>query len=211
MSAAKHLLKKHLPLIIGIAGGSGAGKTWLANQILQQFKKEACLISLDDFYLDRSHLSPARRQKINFDHPRSIDWTELENTLKACIARKSIVVPRYDFATHSRLPEPKQFAPKPLVLVEGLWLLRKASIRHLFDYTIFLGCPSDTRLERRLQRDSRERGRTRESIQQQFQKCVAPMHERYVEPQRRWADRVFNDAPGRDDIEQLVATIKTLI
>lgn len=211
MSAAKHLLKKHLPVIIGIAGGSGAGKTWLARQLMAHFEKEACIISLDDFYLDRSHLPPARRAKINFDHPRCIDWGLLEQTLQKCLSRRPMALPSYDFATHSRRQTPKQFVPKPLILLEGLWLLRRPAIRRLCDYTIFLSCPSGLRLKRRIKRDCLERGRSKQSIKSQFQKCVAPMHDRFVEPQQRWADRVFKDSPGANEMEELVSTIKTLI
>ncbi|MBA4149804.1 MAG: uridine kinase [Verrucomicrobia bacterium] len=211
MSATKYLWRKRLPVIVGIVGGSGAGKTWLANQLIRNCRKEACLISLDDFYRDRSHLSPARRQKINFDHPRCIDWARLETTLRSCIVGKRTTMPSYDFATHSRREKEKPLLPKPLVLVEGLWLLRRPSVRRLFSYTIFVECPGELRLQRRLHRDCAERGRTKVSVRDQFRSCVAPMHERFVAPQQRWADRVFDHAPNRDEIKQLVTTMESLI
>jgi uridine kinase len=176
---------------VAIVGGSGSGKSWLAAKLEQALAPHALRISLDDFYLDRSHVSPARRARLNFDHPRAVNWQELRQVLAKLLAGRSAVVPRYDFATHCRQPGPRLLRPKPILLLEGLWLLRRVSLRRHFALSIFLDCPGQTRLRRRLARDRSERGRSRAGVEEQFRGKVEPMHRRYVQPQARWADLVL--------------------
>ncbi|MDB6021819.1 MAG: uridine kinase [Pedosphaera sp.] len=175
------------PLLVAIVGGSGAGKSWLADQLQAILGKKAARLSLDDFYLDRSHLPPGRRARINYDHPRAIDWKCVEQVLRDCLAGRMTRVPRYDFATHSRRPDAQILPPKPVILMDGLWLLRRPALRRMFALTIFIDCPARTRLDRRLARDTESRGRSRASVRRQFAECVEPMHELYVSPQARWA------------------------
>jgi uridine kinase len=179
------------PVLVAIAGGSGSGKTWLAQKLEQTLVPLAVRLSLDDFYLDRSHLSPGRRARLNFDDPRAIDWPRLEQVLRTLLAGRSAGVPCYDFKTHCRLSQEKLLPPKPIILLEGLWLLRRPTLRRLFSLRIFLHCPLRTRLRRRLSRDLISRGRTRTSIALQFRRTVEPMHTRYVAPQAALADVVF--------------------
>jgi len=196
--------------LVAVVGGSGAGKTWLADHLQTAVGNGVGRLSLDDFYRDRSHLSPSQRQKINYDHPRAIDWPLFEKSLKACRAGRSIPVPRYDFTTHTRLPGRQTFHPKPLNIVEGLWLLLRPSVRSLFALRIFIDCSVRMRLARRLARDAAERGRSRESVRKQFWETVAPMHERYVAPQRLWAHVVVESPPAPDRVRQLTDLLRTL-
>src|SRR5215475_2894614 len=115
--------------MVAIVGGSGAGKSWLAERLQRSFKASARRLSLDDFYLDRSHLPPARRASLNFDNPGAIDWDCFETALQKLASGKPARVPLYDFETHSRVPRNRIFKPKPILLVEGLWLLRRRSVR----------------------------------------------------------------------------------
>lgn len=179
------------PFVVAIVGGSGSGKSWLADRLARALAPRVVRVSLDDFYRDRSHLSMARRARLNFDHPRAIDWPLVARVLSALCRRQRAHVPRYDFATHARLADKKVLDPKPVILVDGLWLLRRPSIRKLFAFRLFLHCPSTVRFSRRLARDLRSRGRTRASVLHQFRQTVEPMHRRFVEPQIRYADLVL--------------------
>lgn len=199
------------PRFIAIVGGSGAGKTWLARRLTKLLGERATHLTLDDFYRDRSHLKPAACQKINFDHPKAIDWRELEKVIRKCIRGRKACLPRYNFATHCRVNRRAEFTPRPLVLVDGLWLLRRPALRRMFDCKIFLDCPADVRLERRLRRDCAERGRSPESVRRQFLRTVVPMHDRFVASQSRWADIVFNTPPTSREIQQLAKKLKTLL
>lgn len=184
-------------VIIGIAGGSGSGKSWLAERLTASLAPDVAHLSLDDFYVDRSHLSLARRARINFDHPRAIDWQALEQAVRRLRAGRPARVPAYDFSTHCRQPFTKLVPPKGIVLIEGLWTLRRPLLRRLLDARIFLACGPRTRLRRRLARDLKARGRTRESVCRQFRLVVEPMHRRFVEPQARWADVVLREGWGK--------------
>ncbi len=172
-------------------GGSGSGKTWLADQLQKRFGKKAARLSLDDFYRDLSHLSPKRRCKINFDHPRAIDWKDLERVLGEIAAGRPAETPRYEFSTHARLPKGKFVKPKPLIIIDGLWLLRRRAVRRFFSCRIFINCPRSVCLRRRIDRDLVERGRDAVSVRKQFLEQVVPMHERFVASQVRWANVVL--------------------
>jgi uridine kinase len=176
-----------VPLLVAIVGGSAAGKTWLADQLQSLLGNKAARLSLDDFYRDRSHLSPNRRARLNFDHPRAIDWPCVEQTFEDFLAGRPATVPSYDFATHSRKPDAHILPPKPVLLVDGLWLLHRRALRKLFALSIFVDCPASTRLSRRIARDVRARGRSSESVRRQFLETVEPMHQLHVAPQARWA------------------------
>jgi len=197
------------PLLVAIVGGSGAGKTWLAKKLKAALDPEAAHFSLDDFYRDCSRISPERREKINFDHPRTIDWETMEKVLGDLRAGRATRLPRYDFKTHSRVREKTALACKPMVLVDGLWLLHRRSLRRVFALKIFIDCPVRTRRGRRLLRDLRSRGRTRASVLEQLKKNVEPMHERFVAPQKKWADIVLRHTFGAADIKRLVRELRT--
>jgi uridine kinase len=214
---AKHLPNKKRnfaetaskPILIAIVGGSGSGKTWLAKRLEDKLGRMATRLSLDDFYRDRSHLSPAQRARLNFDHPRAIDWPRFEQALRDLRAARPAGVPCYDFATHRR-PRERVLHAKPIILVEGLWLLRRRQLARAFELSLFLDCPARVRFQRRLQRDLRSRGRTVDSIRRQFRTTVEPMHRRHVVPQSRLADLRIKTIPGRRQVIDLAARIRGL-
>lgn len=191
--------------LIAVVGGSGSGKSWLARQLQRRLGARAGTVSLDAFYRDRSALPPRERQRVNFDHPAAIDWPLVAEKLAAIKRGEDVGLPRYDFVTHTRLARARRWRPKPVVVVEGLWLLHRPQLRRLFSLSIYLDCPAAVRRERRIARDQRERGRTRASIVRQFRQQVAPMHNRFVAPQSRRADRVFTTAVTGVEIAGLIA------
>jgi uridine kinase len=196
------------PLLVAIVGGSGAGKSWLSQRLEESLRPRSTRLSLDNFYRDQSHLEPSRRKKINFDHPKAIDWKSAEKVLLACSAGQRIKVPRYSFVTHTRSKTLKVFRPRSVILVDGLWLLRRPPLRRMFALRIFLHCPASLRLDRRLVRDIANRGRDSQSVRKQFRRSVAPMHKRFVAPQVRWADVVLRRPPGQKEIDHLVRIIE---
>jgi uridine kinase len=196
------------PRLIAIVGGSGAGKTWLAEWLEREFAPDAARLSLDDFYRDFSHVSAAQRPRINFDDPAAIDWLLVESVLRESRLGRPTWVPNYDFASHTRLRNKKPWSPKPFVFTDGLWLLWRPSVRALFDLRIFIEAPEELRWRRRLARDVTERGRTPDSVREQFHQTVAPMHERFVEPQARWADIVLQQPLHEDELNQLPFKIR---
>jgi uridine kinase len=185
-------MSRRLPVqLVAVVGGSGAGKGWLVERLCQHLGYDACRLHLDDFYRDRSHLPLARRAQLNFDIPAAIDWEWAERVLLDCRAGQSTTLPCYDFATFSRTPLERTWSPRPIVFVDGLWLLRPPAVRRLFDLKIYLDTPTELRCTRRLARDVAERGYSREMVDRQLRHAVLPMHERYVEPQRKHADLVL--------------------
>ncbi|HEY2329650.1 MAG TPA: uridine kinase [Verrucomicrobiae bacterium] len=196
------------PKLIAILGGSGAGKTWLARRLQREFSPQAARLALDDFYRDLSHLAPASRAEVNFDNPQAIDWPAFEKALRDCRNGRVTQIPQYDFVTHTRLPDGKIFSPRPLILVEGLWLLWSPQIAELFDLKIYLDCPQRLRLERRLFRDVAERGRTPDSVRCQFSETVAPMHEQFVAPQAKLADIILKQPPSEMELFEVTEAIR---
>jgi uridine kinase len=207
-SAVRKPNRDRAPVLVAIVGGSGAGKSWLAERLETALAGQATRLALDDFYRDRSYLSLAQRTRINYDHPRAIDWAGFERVLRCLRAGRTPCVPRYDFATHSRLKERRRLQPKPIVLVEGLWLLRRPALRRSFTLRLFLQCATRTRLQRRLARDKQSRGRTEGSVRAQFRDMVEPMHRKFVEPQARWADVVLPEECGAQQVEQIAAALR---
>jgi uridine kinase len=197
--------------LIAIVGGSGAGKGWLVARLCQLLGENACHLELDNFYRDRSHLEPARRARLNFDVPHAIDWDWACRALRDCRAGIATRVPRYDFATYRRASFEEEWSPRPLVLVEGLWLLRSPEVRRLFDLSVFLDTPSDLRHARRVARDVAERGYTADDVERRFRNAVAPMHERYVEPQKKWADVILAQPFQESDLRHLADRLWALL
>ena len=184
------------PHLIAITGGSGAGKTWLAQRLLEEFGEQAGRISLDDFYRDLSHLPMAGRELVNFDEPSAIDWPLFRQTIAALRTGAAVALPDYDFSTHTRRAESKPWQPRPLVLLDGLWLFHEADLRDQYSFRIFVDQPEALRLARRMERDQRQRSRSAGSVFAQFRRQVAPMHDLYVGPQIHHADVVVNSTSG---------------
>lgn len=189
--------------LIAVVGGSGAGKSWLVEQIGRVLGDHACRLALDDFYRDRSHLPFARRAQLNYDSPAAIDWEDAIRVLRASRNGQAVEIPAYDFATYSRRPEPRFWCPRPVILVDGLWLLRSPELRAVFDLKIYLDTPPMLREERRIARDATERGYAPEEIRRRLADAVLPMHRKFVEPQRRWADLVLSQPYCEAEVELL--------
>ena len=209
--SSKQVRPAGAPLLVAIAGGSGSGKSWLADKLQSVLGPKVLRISLDSFYRDRSGVSLARRARINFDHPRAIDWTAVEQVLDSLLNGREAELPVYDFKTHSRVARLIPVRPRPLILLEGLWALRRRNIRERISFSVFLHCPTSLRLQRRLARDAASRGRTSDSVRRQFRDCVEPMHQRYVEPQAKSADLVLNRSCRDTDVSRLAERLQILL
>jgi uridine kinase len=178
------------PVHVAVVGGSGSGKTWLAEKLAAALAPRAARLSLDDFYFDLSMLPVAERERVNFDDPAAIDWEKFRASIGAMRASENLELPVYDFATHTRKSLPRNFLPPSLVVWDGLWLLHHDWLCKIFALTIFVDCAADERFRRRSERDVRERGRSFESVRCQFFEHVQPMHEKFVEPQRQKAQQI---------------------
>lgn len=179
-------------LIIGIAGGTGSGKTTVVNQIIEELPKdEVCVISQDSYYKDTSHLLFDERTKINFDHPKAIDFDLLVEHLKELKKGNPIEQPIYSFVEHNRTDETITTYPKKVIIVEGILILTHADIRELFDIKLYVHADSDERLIRRLRRDMAERGRDLEEVLTRYQTTLKPMHQQFIEPTKEYADIII--------------------
>ncbi len=176
-------------LIIGIAGGTGSGKTTVAKRIQEALPEGAAIIlDHDAYYKDRSHLPFEEREKLNYDHPEALDNETLVAHLDALCRGESIEKPIYDFETHTRRPETETVHPAPVIIVEGILILVDEDLRDRMDIKIFVDTDSDIRVFRRIRRDMEHRGRSFKSIRKQYYTTVRPMHLQFVEPSKRWAD-----------------------
>ncbi len=177
--------------ILAIAGGSCSGKTRLANHTYKALGPDMCsIVRQDNYYLDYGGVDPDGPLP-NFDHPMAFDWEYLRAQLLELKAGKAVDIPTYNFVNHRRTDVTERIQPKPIVLIEGILLLSQEKLRPVFDRSFFVRCEEDIRLERRLARDVAERGRTPESVKEQFAKDVAPMHESFVTPSMGHADVVI--------------------
>ncbi|MBT3502524.1 MAG: uridine kinase [Candidatus Marinimicrobia bacterium] len=178
-------------IIIGIAGGTGSGKTSLAKKILAEYGEgEVAVLEQDSYYNDLSHILYEERVTQNFDHPDSIDIDLFETHLQNLINSTSVKVPTYDFSTHVRMNQVTRVTPHRVLVVEGILTLHYSQIRNLLSIKIFVDTPADIRFIRRLTRDIHERGRTPESVNKQYLTTVRPMHEQFVEPSKYYADLI---------------------
>ncbi|OIP51828.1 MAG: uridine kinase [Flavobacteriaceae bacterium CG_4_8_14_3_um_filter_34_10] len=179
-------------LIIGIAGGTGSGKTTVVNQILNELPKaDVGVISQDSYYKDTTHLSYEDRVKINFDHPQAIDFDLLVTHLKELKSGKTIQQPVYSFMDHNRTKKTIPTVPKRVMIVEGILIFAHPDIREMFDMKIFVHADSDERLIRRLKRDITERGRNLEEVLNRYQTTLKPMHQQFIEPTKEFADIII--------------------
>ncbi len=181
-----------MPVVIGIAGGSGSGKTTVQRQIIDVFGPDRiALLDHDSYYVDLSHLPPEERAGFNFDHPDALETDLMVAHLDRLLAGEPIEKPTYDFTSHSRRVETESVHPHPVVVVEGILVLGEPELRRRMDVKLFVDAPDDVRLIRRIQRDLHERGRDIEAILQQYQHTVRPMHLEFVEPSKRCADVII--------------------
>ncbi len=182
-------MMKDKKLIIGIAGGTGSGKSTMARNIIKGLPQEMiAIIDHDSYYRDRRDLSFEQRAELNFDHPNSLETELLVKQLGDLRDGKNIEVPIYDFTTHSRKTETENIASKPIIIVEGILVFVEEALRSRFDMKIFVDTDADIRIFRRIRRDIEQRGRTFQSVRDQYYNTVRPMHLQFVEPSKRWAD-----------------------
>jgi len=201
------------PLVIGIAGGSGSGKTTVAQTILQKVGPDRiAFIQHDSYYKDLSGLPPAQRAEVNFDHPNSLETSLLIQHVEMLKNGQAVELPIYDFSTHSRTARTFVVQPRGVILVEGILIFVEPDLRKLFDIKIFVDTDSDIRLIRRLERDIAERGRTVESVVHQYQSTVRPMHLEFVEPSKRYADVIIPEGGfNMAALDMVVARIEALL
>lgn len=179
-------------ILIGIAGGTGSGKTLVAKNIYSELGSDKVIILYQDsYYKDLSHLTQEKRNKQNFDHPDAIDSTLLIQHIKALVHGESIQQPIYDFVTHTRNKETKIIGPHTIIVLEGILILDNPKLRNLMDIKIYVDTDSDIRVLRRIKRDILERGRRLESVIDQYEQSVRPMHLQFVEPSKRYADIII--------------------
>ena len=207
------MLSRQPPLVIGIAGGSGSGKTTVAQEILNRVgPARISFLQHDAYYKDLSGLPPAQRTAVNFDHPNSLETELLITHIENLKNGHAVRVPVYDFAHHSRTEKSFEVLPRGVVLVEGILIFAEPDLRKLFDVKIFVDTDDDVRLIRRMQRDIAERGRTAETVIKQYMATVRPMHLEFVEPSKRYADVIIPEGGyNTAALDMVVARIESLL
>ncbi len=180
------------PFFIGIAGGTGSGKSTVARKIAEGLPAgSVSVVDHDSYYRDRSDLSPEAREHLNYDHPDSLDNDLLVDNLQTLRAGQAVDVPIYDFKSHSRLAERRHLEPTRIIIVEGILVFVEERVRRLLDVKVFVDTDADLRVFRRVRRDIEQRGRSFQSIREQYYATVRPMHLQFVEPSKRWADLII--------------------
>jgi uridine kinase len=199
--------------VIGIAGGSGSGKTTVINKILEKISEEnVILLQHDWYYKDNQHLSFEERSQLNYDHPEALETSLLISHLKEISAGRPVTAPQYDFSTHLRKDETRLLKPGKIIIVDGILIFGDEALRDLMDLKIYVDADSDHRFIRRMQRDIKERGRVRESIVNQYLKTVKPMHDLFVETSKRYADIIIpNGGMNSVAINILISKIESIL
>jgi uridine kinase len=202
-----------MTVLVGIAGGTGSGKTSLAAKIVERVGPDRCLLLAQDaYYKDGSTLTPAAQAAINYDHPDAFDTSLLVQDIRDLKSGRPVPCLTYDHASYSRRVLPDALTPKPVVILEGILVLAEEPLRRLMDIKLFIDTDSDVRVLRRLQRDLRERGRSFEAAQHQYLESVRPMHLEFVEPSKRYADLIIPEgAENLVALEAVVARIRAIL
>ena len=195
--------------IIGIAGGSGSGKTTVVKQIVKALPPHcAAVVPLDSYYNDTTELTPEERKLINFDHPDAFDWKLLTEQIKKLKNGEAIEQPTYSYIESNRLKETVHVEPKPVIIIEGIMALHYKKLRDMMDLNIFVDTDSDVRLMRNIRRDVVERGRTVDMVLEHYETAVKPMHEQFIEPTKKFADLII---PSGGDNKTGIHILKTYI
>ncbi len=198
--------------VIGITGGTASGKTTFVNLLKQKFREESInFISQDDYYNDMSHISITDRKAVNFDHPNALDFKLLIKHVNYLKNGLAIDKPIYSFEIHNRIDKTKRITPKKVLVLEGILILNNLKINKLCNTTIFIDAPESTRIKRRIKRDSKERGRTKESILFQFKNHITPMHNKFIEPLKHKVNFVFDGTTNfHNDLRKMENLINPL-
>ncbi len=200
------------PFIIGVAGGSGSGKSTVTEQIVHAVGEENVTVFIqDNFYLDRSHLSMEERNRVNFDHPAALDWDLMTKLLQDLENGVPVEMPQYDFKTHTRSKETKLVVPAKIIVVEGIFGLYSDEMCKQMALRIFVDTAGDIRLMRRLKRDISERNRTLDSVIEQYSKFVRPMYKKFVEPTKQVAHIIIPHGSNKAALEMIVSRIHTVL
>lgn len=199
-------------MVIGIAGGTGSGKTTVTRKLKEYFGTDVSVIYHDSYYKAHNDMPYEERCKLNYDHPDAFDTAALVEDLKALRSGQAVHCPVYDYSIHNRTDRTEEIAPAKVIIVEGILIFENAALRELMDIRVFVDTDADTRILRRILRDVQERGRTLESVVSQYLTTVKPMHEQYVQPSRRYADIVMLEG-GHNlvAIEMLIQRIRAHI
>ncbi|MFC3211780.1 MULTISPECIES: uridine kinase [Planomicrobium] len=206
-------MSKNRPVVIGIAGGSGSGKTSVTNSIYEVFKEHSVVVIEQDYYYkDQSHLEFEERLSTNYDHPLAFDTDLLIQHIDELLERRPIEKPVYNYAIHTRAEETIHIEPKDVIILEGILVLEDKRLRDLMDIKLFVDTDGDLRIIRRLLRDINERGRTIDSVIEQYLNVVRPMHNQFIEPTKRYADVIIPEG-GQNEvaIDLMVTKIKTIL
>ncbi len=201
------------PVVLGVAGGSGSGKSTVVREVVRIIGEDAAsVIHHDAYYRDLAHLPLDVRARVNFDHPDALETELVAEQLATLMSGGSVEVPTYDFSTHTRRRETVTVHPTPVVILDGILVLAHAELRDLMDLKVFVDTDADVRLIRRVRRDTEERGRTAASVIEQYERTVRPMHLQFVEPSRRYADMTIPEGGfNRVAVDLLVTRIRTLM
>jgi len=197
------------PLIIGIAGGSGSGKTTVAHKVATGLEgSSVAFLDMDAYYRDYAHLPIEERRRVNWDHPDAFDYDLLANHLERLLGRQAIDKPVYDFVTHTRSAKSERIEPADVIVIDGILLFVEQQTRDLCDVKVFVDTDADVRLIRRIRRDTKRRGRPLDEIIEQYLSTVQPMHQQFVEPSKRYADVIVpRGGHNAVAIEMIVAKI----
>ncbi len=202
-----------MSVVIGIAGGSGSGKTTVQKRVLEAFgPRRIALLDHDAYYRDLEHLAPEERARFNFDHPDALETELMVQHLDSLLAGEAVQKPTYDFTNHSRRAETQHIDPMPVVVVEGILVLAERELRQRMDIKLYVDAPDDVRLMRRIERDLHERGRSIDSVLGQYRRTVRPMHLEFVEPSKRHADVIIpRGGQNRVAIDMVLSRIQMLL
>jgi uridine kinase len=203
---------KRKSLLIGIAGGTGSGKTTLAQRIEAALPNDVTVLEQDSYYRDRSHLSPSERSTVNYDEPAALENDLLARHLEALRSGEAVETPEYDFSTHTRRRAARTIAPSPIVVVEGILLFAVRELREVFDLRIFVDTDDDIRLMRRIRRDILDRGRNIADIERQYHDTVRPMHLLHVAPSKRFAHLIVPEGgENAEALDVIVGRLRYLV
>jgi uridine kinase len=196
------------PVVLGIAGGSGSGKSWLAQRVAKAFEGRSTLLCHDWWYRDNGHLPHEEALKLNVDHPDSLETELMCRDLDRLIAGESIAAPVYDYATHSRLAKTRAVSPAPLIIIDGILILADAALREGLTVSVFIEVPDDIRLSRRVLRDTTERGVAVEETLRVYEHCVRPMHREFVAPSSHHATWIWSQLEDKTFPSLLIKDLK---